>query len=482
MHTTEVDMLKRLMILPLLVILACAGRVREPSEGSQAGKQPVDTRELSQVVVYARLTSPITLPLLWEIRKISLNTVDGRQIDIPGSESSLSLSGMQHSQSLLAVSEIEAGSYTGVTFFTREVYSEISGQPVSFGSKAITVGHSFTIVGGNSKTLTLLVDLEYSGSPETAKEFMPSFSMQPEDPSPPGKLVYVANEDGANISVIDKSLKYVVYNVFVGTKPYALGADQRRRRLYIADRKDGVIYEMDTVGNRLVRATEIEFVDEPVHIEPVGEEDMLLVLNYGSNSAYVMDAFSSRIIETVEVSEDPMDAVYSSLYNLAFVVSKKWGMLSVLDFSSRPVMVDTTFRVEREPIGIAIDDTEEWLFISSSGSIDLTVFEIRRMGIERTVTVGLGAGDIAFDPFGRRLYICMMDTEEVLCLDPFTGVMFFRVGLPSSPGKIIFEKDEKMVYVTVPGHNAVAVIDPMTQRIEHWIETGLRPSSIAVRY
>jgi YVTN family beta-propeller protein len=352
---------------------------------------------------------------------------------------------------------------------------------VSFGSKTITLDSDISILAGNSKTLTLLVDLEYTGSPETAREFLPVLSIEDEDPARYGKLVYVANEGSANISVIDKSLKSVVYNVLVGTKPYALGADQRRRRLYIADRKDGVIYEMDMVTNRLVKATEIEYVDEPVHIEPIGDEDMLLVLNYGSNSAYVMDAFSSQIMETIDVSDDPVDAVYSSRYDLAFVLSKKWGILSVIDFSTRPVTVDTTFRIEREPIGLAIDDTEEWLFISSSGSIDLTVFEIRRMGIERTVTVGLGAGDIAFDPFGRRLYLCMLNSREILCMDPFTGVMFYRIPLPSPPGKILFEKDEKMVYVTVPMHNAVAVIDPMTQRIERWIETGFGPSGIAVR-
>jgi DNA-binding beta-propeller fold protein YncE len=213
----------------------------------------------------------------------------------------------------------------------------------------------------------------------------------------------------------------------------------------------------------------------------VGEEDMLMVVNYGSNSVHIMDSFSSRIMETIDVSEEPVDAAYSSLYNLGFILSKRWGILSVIDFSTRPVVVDTTFRVEREPMGLAIDDTEEWLFISSSGSIDLTVFEIRRMGVERTVTVGLGAGDIAFDPSGRKLYICMMNTNEILCMDPFTGVMFFRIPLPSSPGRVIFEKDEKLVYVTVPEHNAVAVIDPMAQDIEHWIETGLSPSSIAIR-
>ncbi len=474
-------MLKRHLILPLLLLAACSGQVRGPGPESEAARKTLIPEGTSQIVVYARSDSRLALPLVWEIRKISLNLADGRQVDLPASQTSLSLSAMSGGQSLVTVSEAATGSYTGLTLFTREVVSEITGQPVSLGGNFVTVEHEFSIVAGNAKTLTLVIDLEYAGSPETAQQFIPVISVEPEQHTPAGNVVYVANEQSSNISVIDKASKHVVYNVLVGTKPYALGADQRRRRLHIGDRKDGVLYEMDMVANRLIKATEIDYVDEPVHIEPIGEEDMLMIVNYGSNSVYLMDSFSSRILETIDVSENPVDAVYSSLYNLGFVLSKRWGILSVLDFSTRPVVVDTTFRVEREPIGLAMDDSEEWLFISSSGSIDLTVFEIRRMAVQRTVTVGLGAGDIAFDPFGRRLYICMMNTNEILCIDPFTGVTSFRIPLPATPGKIIFEKDEKQVYVTVPERNAVAIIDPMTQRIEHWIETGHSPSALAVR-
>jgi hypothetical protein len=55
------------------------------------------------------------------------------------------------------------------------------------------------------------------------------------------------------------------------------------------------------------------------------------------------------------------------------------------------------------------------------------------------------------------------------------------VRLPSEPGTLFFEADEKRLYVTVPDRNGVAVIDPLKQRIQHWIETGLGPSSIATR-
>jgi YVTN family beta-propeller protein len=405
-------MARKGIVLLAALLVACSGQPRSPDSPSETRfKRLHIPQEHSQIVIYARTESPITIPLVWEIRKMSLILPDGTQIDIPGSGTSLSLSGIRGGQKLLAVSEVKAGDYNGLTIFTGDVTSEVTGESVPVERTVVTIEHDFSVVAGNSKTLTVLLDWRYAGDLRESLEFRPEFVLEDESLTRTRQLIYVANELSSNISVIDRDLKRVIYNIFVGTKPYALAADQRRKRLYIGDRSDGVLYEMDMVGGQLVRATELEFVDEPVHIEPIPAEDVFMVLNYGSNTVYIMDSFTSQILETIEVPQNPIDAVYSPLYDLAFVLCMKWGTLAVIDVSARPVQVDSLIRMEQEPIGLAIDDSGEWLFISNSGSIDLTVFEIRRMAVERTVTIGSGGGDIAFDPFGRRLYIGMMDTS-----------------------------------------------------------------------
>ena len=45
-----------------------------------------------------------------------------------------------------------------------------------------------------------------------------------------------------------------------------------------------------------------------------------------------------------------------------------------------------------------------------------------------------------------------------------------------------FEPDEKNLYVALPQCNAVAVVDPMSQRVSHWIEAGLGPTSVTAGY
>jgi len=476
-------MRRKTLLVLAVIIAACSGQSQTP-DGTSASRfeRLYVPQDHSQIVVYARAVSPISLPLTWNIRKVVLNRADGSQVEVPGSETSLSLSGIQGGQKLLLVSQADAGNFSGISIFTDDVISEVNGEALPTESRIVTINHSFTIVPGNTKTLNVLLDWKYAGDLRENPQLEAEFSIEEDVPNRARRMIYVSNETSSNISVIDRDLKRVIQNIFVGSKPFALAADQRRKRIYIADRQDGVLYEMDMVSSRLTRATEIEYVDEPVHIEPIPSADVYLVLNYGSHRVYIMDSFTSEILETVDVPENPIDAVYSPTYNRVFVLCKRWGMLAALDISTRPVVVDTLIRVEQQPMGMAIDDTNEWLFISNSGSVDFTVFEIRRMAVERTIAIGTGAGDVVFDPSSRRLYIGMLDTNEVLCLDPFTGVMVFRTSLPTRPGRMYFEPDEKKLYVTLPKSNAVAVIDPLSHRISHWIETGLGPTSVTAGF
>ena len=474
-------MLRKLCILSVALLLSCSSQVKKPDGPSVGGADTAAGSQISQIVLYARSGGALSTPLVWDIRKVALDRADGRRIDIPGTTVSLNMADLRRGQKLLAVSEVAEGTYTGVTIFTREVYFADTDQAVTTATKVFSFDHDFTVISGNAKSIFMVVDVADPGDRRESYEFVPQVTVAEEDPKPSGKLIYVANELSSNISVIDKQLKQVVYNVFVGTKPYALAADHRRNRLYIGDRKDGVIYEMDMLRQHLLRATQIGYVDEPAHLETVPSRDLLIVVNFGSDTIYIVDSFTLQVVQTIDVGYDPVDAEYSEFFDLAFVLNRYFGTLSVLDLAADTVAVDTTLQVELDPAGMAIDDNMGWLYITNSGSTDLSIIKIETLGIEKTVSVGLGAGDIVFDPFTRRVFVAMTDTREIMCVDPYTGVLEYSIDLPSSPGKLLFDDDEKRLYACLPERSAVAVIDPLTRRIENLIETGRGPSSLAPR-
>lgn len=474
---------RRLGLVLMALLISCASQVRTPdAPPAPARKMRPAGQEDSQMILYVRSDAPSNASVVWEVRKISLDRADGTQVDIQGSSASLKISEIEGAQKILHIAPVATGDYTGLTIFTRNIYYDGTNRAFPIDAKIHRIQHDISVVGGDAKTLVLLVEMPESDPSRTDGKIAPRLAVEDENPRPRGKLVYVANERSATISVIDKDLDRVVYNVLVGSNPYTLAADHRRNRLYIGDRKDGVIYEMDMINHHLLKANQLEFVDEPVDIEPVPSRDIFIVVNYGTNTIYLIDSFSLQIISTVEVGEDPVDAVYAVYRDHAFVLNSAFGTLSVIDLDALPVEVDTTLDVELEPAGMAIYEAEDFLFVSNTGSTDLSVIDLDRMGLEKTLTIGLGAGDIVFDPFSRRLYVAMMETNEVLGVDPFTDVIVFRVGVPGRPGKLLFDDDEKKIYVALPDEDAVVVIDPMRREIQDRIETGHRPISMALRF
>jgi YVTN family beta-propeller protein len=469
------------------LLVGCASPPRQsgtsprPAPDTRAAKPVESFGEESQLVIYLRESQPSSLPIVWDIRKIALDKADGNQVVVPRTEVTLATSDLDQGQRLVSVSDIAPGQYAGITIFTGAVSYEDTGSPVATEAGLTTVQHPFSIVGGNAKTLLLAADLAPPGADRAAFRFQPRVSIDDEPASFKGKLVYVSNELSSNVSVIDKTLKRVVKNVYMGTRPSAMAADLRRNRLYIADTRAGAIYEMDMISQHLLKATQIEYVDEPVHIEPLPSKDLLIVVNSGTDTIHLVDAFTLSVTATITVGDGPVDAVYSPLWDLAFVVNLWDNTVSVIDFERQPAIVDTTLQVGQRPSGITIDDSMGWLYVSNSGSTTLSVIKIETMAVERSVAVGIGAGDIALDPYGRRLFLSMTETDEVLCVDPYTGVMVYSVSLPGKPGRLMFDPDEKKLYVAVPTENGVAVIDTITRKIQNWIETGRGPSSIAMR-
>ena len=474
-------MLRKMLSLILLCTVACGGAGKTPgTHGSSISTTRVPTGEKAQVAMYIRQIHDIDPAILWSIRKVALRTADGSQIDFATEHISVDTDELAGGQRLLAVADAAPGDYAGITIFTEGALLKPRDKPMLVENSILNVDHSFSAVAGDCSTLILLLSHAVASGGAQA-EFRPFVETEKGIQRPSGKLVYVANENSMNVSVVDKAARRVVYNVYIGARPTSLGADNRRGRLYICDRRSGTIYEMDMTSQHLINVTELDYVDEPVHVEPVPEKDIIMVVNYGSDSVHLLDSFTLQVVSTVDVGRKPIEAIYSRVWDLAFVLSSLHGTLSVLNLETTPTASDTTIQVELRPSGMAINEADDWLYVSNEGSTDISVIKMETLGVERSITVGTGVTDVAFDPYGRRLYVAFGYSREVKCIDPYTEVEVFSLRMKVPPTELLFDPDEKRLYALLPEANSVAVINPMTQSLESVIETGSRPSDMALR-
>jgi DNA-binding beta-propeller fold protein YncE len=474
-------MLRKLLVLTLLSALACGGGGQKPgTPGSSISTTRVTAGDNAQVVSYARLMHEIDPGIRWEVRRVALEAADGSQVDLATEDRVYDTDRLSGTQKLMRAADVPRGDYVGITFFTEAAYLKPDNTPMVIESSILTVDHEFSVVPGSSTTLTFVLSHPpVAGQAEPV--FKPVIEVEPEDQRPTARLVYVANENSANISVVNKENKRVVYNTYLGARPTAIGADNRRYRLYIVDSRTGTLFEMDMNSNHLSNLAEFDYVDEPVYVLPIPEKDLIIVVNYGTDTVHLLDSFSLRPTTTIEVGRRPTKAIYSSVWEKAFIINSQHGTLSVLDLEFTPVAPDTTLQAELRPSGLAINEADDWLYVSNEGSTDITVIRIETLAVERSLTVGTGVTDIAFDPFGRRLYVAFGYTREVKCIDPYNGVEMFTVEVPTEPRQLMFDPDEKKLYALLPDANAVAVIDPSLRSLETVIETGEAPSGMALR-
>lgn len=474
-------MLRKLLVLIVLFGVACGGAGQKPAvPGTSISTTRVPTGDNAQVVFYARLMHEVEPGIIWQIRKVTLNRADGSRVEMATTGKVLDTDELAGGQRLLRIADVEEGDYVGVTIFTEAAHLKPDNLPMVIQTNILTVDHAFSVVPGDARTIIFVIS-HPNVTGLTEPEFSPVVEIEDESERPTSKLVYVANENSANVSVIDKDLKRVVYNTYLGARPTAMGADNRRGRLYIADRRAGTVYEMDMMTNHLINVAELDYVDEPVYLQPVPEKDLVIVVNYGTDSVHLLDSFSLQPVSTIEVGRRPTKAIYSATWERAFIINSQHGTISVLNLEFTPTEPDTVLQVELRPSGMAINQADDWLYVSNEGSTDITVIKMETLAIERSLTVGTGVTDIAFDPFGRRLYTAFGYSREVKCIDPYNGVEVFTVRLESEPTDLMFDPDEKKLYVLLPAANSVAVIDPVYRSLEMLIETGENPSGMDLR-
>jgi YVTN family beta-propeller protein len=474
-------MLKYVLILILISVVACGGGGQKPATpGSSISTTRAPTGGDAQVVLYALLMHEIEPGIMWKIRKVSLERSDGNRVDLATEPRIVDTDRLAVGQRLVRAGSVPQGDYVGMTFFTESAGLKPGNIPMVIENNILTVDHAFSVTAGSAKTLTLVLSHPPTrGEPEPV--FRPVIEVEDENQRPTTRLVYVSNENSMNVSVIDKDIRRVVYNTYLGARPAAIGADNRRGRLYISDSRTGTVYEMDMMSNHIINVTELNFVDEPVNVVPVPERDLIIVVNYGTDTVHLLDSFNLQPVSTIEVGRRPTKAIYSKVWDLAFIISSQHGTISVLDLEFTPVAPDTVLQAELRPSGMAINEADDWLYVSNEGSTDITVIKMETLAVERSLTVGTGATDIAFDPFGRRLYVAFGFSRQVRCIDPYNGVDVFKVDVPGEPAQLLFDSDEKKLYALLPGANAVVVIDPSTRSLESVIETGEKPSGMALR-
>jgi YVTN family beta-propeller protein len=119
-------------------------------------------------------------------------------------------------------------------------------------------------------------------------------------------------------------------------------------------------------------------------------------------------------------------------------------------------------------------------YVSNYGSDNLTIFNKLSRQVVGVLATGRGPLGLAIDQIGERLYVAASGDDEIEAVDVRAGRIVNRARLNNgdSPQELALTPDKRTILATDNGSNTVSVIDTSSMLERSRIQVGQRPVSI----
>lgn len=274
-----------------------------------------------------------------------------------------------------------------------------------------------------------------------------------------GERLYVSNEDGNSVSVIDTKLERVVATIDVGKRPRGMKLDRAGARLFVAVSglpkcPPSVPDEECAKRNRDLSADGIAIIDTATH----------------------------KVVRVLAAGSDPEQFDLSIDEARLFVSNEDVGRASVVDIASGKLVA--SIPVGREPEGVAVAPNGRWVFVTNESDNAVSVIDARTLKVLRSVPVGQRPRDIAFAPDSSVAYITGELDASLYRIglqgeQPATRILQFRK--EARPMAMALDAKRERLYMSTGRGGTVAVIDLTgTPRLVAEVPVGTRPWGIAL--
>ena len=277
----------------------------------------------------------------------------------------------------------------------RHLYVALSGSPVSPpGTDPSTLPPADRSADGigviDLDKRTLLQTLDSGQDPETF------------DLSPDGQMLYVSNEETAEMTALDLTTGGVKGVVAVGEEPEGVAVRPDGKVVYVTCEGTNEVVAVDTASLRVVARVAMGARPRDIAFTPDGTR-AYVTAEVGQTVA-VVDAQQHTLVDEIAVTAPagsppplPMGLALDMARNRLFVSTGRGQTVGVLDLASGS-QVGTITSVGARPWGIALSADGRQLFTANGPSGDMSIIDAVAGQVVRRVPVGSRPWGVALVP------------------------------------------------------------------------------------
>jgi YVTN family beta-propeller protein len=346
-------------------------------------------------------------------------------------------------------------------------------------------------------------------APESDKGPPPAAPAAPAAPKPPaapssGIRLYVSDETGGNVVVVDPDEGLVVERIAVGKRPRGLKLSRDGSQLLVAlsgspiagpgvdesklpppDRAADGIGVVDLATHKLVKTHHSGQDPESFDISPDGTR--VYVSNEDAAEMSVLDLTKEAIVSKVKVGEEPEAVTLSPDGRVAYVGCEGENLVFAVDTTASKVV--GRIKTGARPRGIVFTSDGSTAFVGNENQASITVIDAK--GHKAAGTIELPPLDGAptpprpmggvLAPDGSRLYFSLGRAMAIAVIDPAKKqfVRAFR-DVGARPWGIAISADGKKLYTANGSSGDISVVNAETGDVEKRITTGGSPWGVVI--
>lgn len=297
--------------------------------------------------------------------------------------------------------------------------------------------------------------------------------------------IFVSNEKGNSITIIDGDSLEVTNTVEVGNRPRGIALSKDHRYLYICASDDDHIEVLDTETLEVVGTLPSGPDPELLVISPDGTR--LYVANEDDNLVTVVDLESGEAIAEIPVGVEPEGMGVSPDGKTIVNTSETTNMAHFIDAESFEitgnVLVDQRPRIAE----FTSDGDEVWVSSEIGGTV--SVIDAKTLEIKKKISFSVpGLQPEAIQPVGVRIlkdrskaYVALGPANRVAIVDAQTYEVEGYALVGQRVWQLALTPDEKQLFATNGVSNDVTLIDVERGKARKSIPTGSYPWGVVIK-
>jgi YVTN family beta-propeller protein len=274
-------------------------------------------------------------------------------------------------------------------------------------------------------------------------------------PPATGPRLFVSNEIGGTVSVIDIATRQVVHTIAVGKRPRGIRASRDGKTVYVA-------LSGSPIGGPNVDESKLPPPDR--RFDGIG----------------VIDAATGTLLRTLQGGTDPEQFALSADGARLFIANEDAGLTSVLDIASGTVLQQ--IKVGGEPEGVDLSPDGRFVYVTSENENQVFVIDTGTLQVTSVIDVGPRPRSTAFVASRQRAYVSSENAASVTVVDTAAHKVVGKVTFTSDtlrPMGLLTSPDDTRVFVTTGRGGTLEVIDPGTDTVRGSVQVGERPWGLA---